>query len=176
MTGVVGSSRDGPPRCLSTAAKSSSRKETPTTTSICCTLVRSSSSPSRPRHQSPSTRVSRRHKATDLDDDIREYALSTCSSRVTLPPLGDAQPLCIPPGAFFNEHVLYHGSSTGTLCTAVALEDSVMLKISNPMRQEMQWHEPHSAYTLVLAVFRQVRLSIPNHRVASQHLRLRLHT
>ena len=43
----------------------------------------------------------------------------------------------------------------GALCTATAAEDSVMLRIDLDMRREMQWHEPHTAYAMVLAVFRQ---------------------
>eukprot|EP00966_Prymnesium_polylepis_P224013 5182350-Prymnesium_polylepis.1 len=49
-----------------------------------------------------------------------------------------------------------------------------MLKLDGSMRQEMQWHEPHTAYTFVLAVFRQAELRQP-HRRHPTHAKPNIH-
>ena len=74
------------------------------------------------------------------------------------------------PGAFFNESVLLRSEGTGgTLYTATAEEDSVILCLSHSQRQEMQWAEPHLAYNLVLAVFRQAEMRQPHFRHAKHN-------
>jgi hypothetical protein len=74
------------------------------------------------------------------------------------------------PGAFFNESVLLRSEGTGgTLYTATAEEDSVILCLSHSQRQAMQWAEPHLAYNLVLAVFRQAEMRQPHFRHAKHN-------
>ena len=68
------------------------------------------------------------------------------------------------PGAFFNEHVLYNGHTSRTLYSATAMEDTVVLRVTHELRQEMQWHDAHTAYQLVLAAFRQAELRQPHRR------------
>ena len=44
-----------------------------------------------------------------------------------------------------------------------------MLRLSHAQRQALQWTEPHLAYQLVLAVFRQADLRQPHRRHATHH-------
>ena len=60
------------------------------------------------------------------------------------------------PGAFFNENVLYAPSGAGTLTSAVAAEDSLLLRVSKMRMAEMQHADPHKAHQLVLCIFKQV--------------------
>ena len=60
------------------------------------------------------------------------------------------------PGAFFNENVLYAPSGAGTLTSAVAAEDSLLLRVSKLSMAEMQHADPHKAHQLVLCIFKQV--------------------
>mmetsp|Transcript_23205 Transcript_23205/g.55929 ORF Transcript_23205/g.55929 Transcript_23205/m.55929 type:complete len:1314 (-) Transcript_23205:373-4314(-) len=96
----------------------------------------------------------------DADDGL--YLLYM--GKVDLIAISPSSETTVYPGAFFNEHVLYSGNASGALYTAIATEDSVMLRLDASMRQEMQWHDPHTAYTVVLAVFRQAELRNPQYR------------
>jgi Ca2+-binding EF-hand superfamily protein/CRP-like cAMP-binding protein/anti-anti-sigma regulatory factor len=60
------------------------------------------------------------------------------------------------PGAFFNETVLYAPCSAGTLSTALAKEDSIVLRVSPEQLVKMQHADPHKAHELVLSIFKQV--------------------
>lgn len=55
--------------------------------------------------------------------------------------------------------MLYSPPHTGALFSAVAVEDSVLLRISHEQRMRMQYHNPQDAYTLLLTVFKQVETS-----------------
>ena len=59
------------------------------------------------------------------------------------------------PGAFFNTECLYMPPGAGEPVPAVAVEDSVLLRLSHKQREEMLFHEPHVAHQLLLAVLKQ---------------------
>ena len=68
------------------------------------------------------------------------------------------------PGAFFNTECLYMPPGAGEPVPAVAVEDSVLLRLSHKQREEMLFHEPHVAHQLLLAVLKQREMRHPSRR------------